>query len=658
MRPVRSVLAVVALAIGLLTVGGSVAVAEPVVAVQNQNPDPGVPQPPPNGDGTAQIGSVSVIAQGLAGEDQPSARGTRPTVGPYAGPSAKSAAIWDSRGRPDRLVIVRRGGIDTVANGRLQRHVVRPVGSITLGGLAPYVPSAWLSVDGPTARLSAALVLSTGVTLDAGAPVTTLVLTGGAAAPAAASVFTGGGALTLRGVRVTSADPVTGAPLPDGPGRPYILVSGGGRLDAADAVIGDLGATVGPKTYPAVAFNAGSGGSVVRTALQRNTVGLRLEQSNGVRLEDVTVSQSATEGLVLSGDTGTVLRDVTADGNGTNGVVVSGKSSPRPITGITTRGNRGFGLVVVGQARPQISSIVTTGDGVGGVEINHSTDVALTGLTATDEPLGVYTHVSSARLALAQVGITGGRRGVVAEKTTTDLTLAGSRLDGAELGVSLGGHQMRMTDVTVVDSQTAAVVERGAADVTVDRLRISGGKDGFIANPGTTGVVVRDLAAEGVSDTAVRALSPGEQILGGRIAGSVTGIDVQAPVTLSEVGIVGADTGVRARTAMNVDARQVDIAAVSVGIDIADGTPLLLSDSRVHAVESIRGTVVEKGRNDLSLPALPVLSVIGVPLILLAALLEVFAVLRQRRWRRRHTSVRRLAERSVSAIRPDSATAA
>lgn len=659
MRPVRTVLTVAAMAVGLLVAGGPVAMAGPVAAVvavpsQDPVPDPGAAQPAPSGDGTAQIASVSEVAQGLTGQQSSASDRSVVAVGPFASPAAKSAAIWDSRGRPERLIIIRRNGIDTVANGRLQRHIVRPVSSITIRGLAAYMPSTWLSIDGSTARLSASLVLSTGVALDVGAPVNTLLLTGGATAPAAASIFTGGGSLALRGVRISSADPVTGAPMPVGTGRPYILVSGGGRLDASDSMINDLGATIGPKTYAGLVFNAGSRGSVVRTALARNTVGLRLDQSDGVSLQDVAVSHSVTDGLVLTGDTGTVLVDVKSEANGKNGVIVSGRSSPRPITGVSTHANHDFGLVVDGQTRPQISAIVTADDGAGGMEINHSTDVSVTGFTATDEPLGIYTHVSSARVALDRLDITGGRRGVVVEKTTADLTLANSKVEGAELGVSLGGHQMRLTDVTVTDSTTAAVVERGAADVGFVRLTISGGKDGFIANPATTGVVVRDLAAAGISNTAVRALSPGEQILGGQINGSVTGIDVQAPTTLSGVTIVGADTGVRARTAQSVHADQVDVTAINVGISIADGTPFLLSDSRVHALESIRGTAEERGPNDLSLPALSVLGAIGVPLILFAVVLEMVAALRQRRSaRRRNTPPPGLEGPSSSPVRPD-----
>lgn len=671
MRPIRLALTGAALTIGLLAVGGSALAAAPVQATtpvqaptpslaaehqQAPEPDPDVPQPAPAGVGAAEIGSVSETA---ASAQQPSAQApSATTVGPFSTPAAKSTAIWESRGRPDRLIIVRRSGIDTVAGGQLQRHAVRSVGTITLRTLAAYVPSTWLTIDGSTARLSATLVLSTGVTLGVDAPVTTLALTGGAAAPAAASVFTGGGSVALSGVTVTSADPATGAPMPVGPGRPFIQVSQGGRLDAADAVIGDLGAVVGPKTYPGLTFDAGSGGSVVRTTLSRNTVGLSLDRSVGVRLDTVTVSQSATDGLALHGDTDTSLIGIRAEGNGKNGVIVSGRSSPRPITGITTQSNHDFGVVVVGQAQPHVSAILTTGDGAGGMEINHSTDVAVTGFTAINEPVGVYTHVSSARVTLDGLTVTGGRHGVVVEKTTAGLTLTRSRVEGTELGVSLGGHQMRLTDVTLVDSQTAVAIQRGAADVTVDGLTIGGGKDGFIANPGTTGVVVRNLSTTGVANTAVRALSPDEQILGGRIDGSSTGIDVQAPTTLTGITIAGADTGVRARTTKDVRASQVDIAAVAVGINVADGTPVVLSGSRVHALESIRGTITEQGVNDLSLPPLSLLGAIGVPLVALAVLLETVAALRALRRKRKRAGALATDDPPRPMLRADAASAA
>ena len=57
-----------------------------------------------------------------------------------------------------------------------------------------------------------------------------------------------------------------------------------------------------------------------------------------------------------------------------------------------------------------------------------------------------------------------------------------------------------------------------------------------------------------------------------------------------------------------------------------------LRNSTVHALEAVRGTVTLLGVNDLSLPPLNLLGAIGLPLIVLAVLLEVLHLLRQRRF--------------------------
>lgn len=178
MKQLRNILIAAALTVGLLEAGGSVALADPVASVATapvQDPSP-APRPgtspaapadgtlppadttPDDGSGpdddTAQVGSVSQLATALAAQRSAATLVRTTAVSRYASPAAKSAAIWNSRGRPDRLIIIRRGGIDSVENGRLERHTVHPVSTITVGTVAHYVPSTWLSIDGSTARLS------------------------------------------------------------------------------------------------------------------------------------------------------------------------------------------------------------------------------------------------------------------------------------------------------------------------------------------------------------------------------------------------------------------------------------------------------------------------------------------------------------------------
>ena len=58
-------------------------------------------------------------------------------------------------------------------------------------------------------------------------------------------------------------------------------------------------------------------------------------------------------------------------------------------------------------------------------------------------------------------------------------------------------------------------------------------------------------------------------------------------------------------------------------MNVAVGTPVVLTNSRVHALEAVRGQLEPTGTgNDLSLPAINLLGAIGVPLIILALVLE------------------------------------
>ncbi len=66
------------------------------------------------------------------------------------------------------------------------------------------------------------------------------------------------------------------------------------------------------------------------------------------------------------------------------------------------------------------------------------------------------------------------------------------------------------------------------------------------------------------------------------------------------------------------------------GINVQEGSPFVLTDSRVDALEAVRGQADYQGLNTLSLPPLNVLGVIGIPLVLLALLLDQVQRFRQR----------------------------
>ena len=410
------------------------------------------------------------------------------------------------------------------------------------------------------------------------------------------------------------------------------MVSSNGQLDAANATFADLGTPIEPDDRPGVLFGINSSGSMVNTTLLRNSTGLKLDRSSAIRLETVTVSDSAADGLVLRGDKATSLVGIKAERNGANGVLVTGESTDRPITGISALGNGGFGVAVVKQTKPRITGIVTSGDGAGGLRVSRSDEAAVSDITATDEPIGVLAHAGATKVALDQLRINNSKRGVVVDKSVTGVTLRGSAIEGAAVvAVGIAGKQVDITDVGVKDSGTGVRVERGAVGISATNLTVTGGKDGVISTPGTTGLTLQNLNTDGVSSTAVRTFTPEAQITGGRIVGSTTGIDTGAATTITGTTITQVDEGIRARSTDIVKADNVDINAVQSGITVADGSPFQLTSSRVDALEAVHGVVQQQpGDNELSLPPLNLLGAIGVPLILLALVLEQVNAFRQR----------------------------
>jgi hypothetical protein len=548
-------------------------------------------------------------------------------------------AAWASRGRPSRMVTVRPTSLDVLVDGRLSRRVALGGTSVTLAELDRHLPASWLTIGDRVATLSATVVLTRGTTFDvAGPDVHTLRLAGGATSADAASIHTGGGALTLAGVTVTSVDPATGQAVPaTAAGRPSIVASSGGRLEGTDLTVGDLGApaVADDDGRAAVLFNPGSTGFLTRVSVQRGSTGLELRRSDGVRLTDVSVSESGRNGLVLAGDRASTLSGIRAERNGGDGVLVTGESSDRPITGIATSGNGGYGLAVKRQTGARITGVATTGDQDGGLEISGSRDVVVTDFTATDQRVGVFTHVGSSGITLDRVRTFDGRWGASVEKSTTGFHVTDSTFQGAEVaGISIGGRQTTLDGVQVRDSSTGVRIERGAHDARLTDLTVAGGRDGVVTKPDTTGVVITGLVADNVESDAVRTAGPGTRIVGGLITGGATGIDAEAATTITHTTINAAEAGISSSSPDLVRATGVAIDTLDVGVNTATGSPFLLTDSQVHALESVRGEIDLAGINDLSLPPLNVIGLIGIPLILLAVVLEEIHSARQRRFAR------------------------
>jgi hypothetical protein len=246
-------------------------------------------------------------------------------------------------------------------------------------------------------------------------------------------------------------------------------------------------------------------------------------------------------------------------------------------------------------------------------------------------------HGNSANPNLDGIAVSGARIGVLVEKTTVGMHLNHSTIERAHVaGIIYEGRDGVLDAITVKDSATAVRVEPRSGAVTVDGLRVVGGMDGIVTSVGAPAVLVKDLSADGVGNDAVRNLAPGMLIDGGRIRGGHTGMDLRAATRVTGTQIDLTATGVSVAAGVPVVLGNVRVDAETVGIAAEPGSAVQLSNSRVHGLEAIRGDVQQRGPNDLSLPPLSVLGAIGLPLILVAILLEfLYLYLKIRRSRAR-----------------------
>jgi hypothetical protein len=355
--------------------------------------------------------------------------------------AAKARASWDERGRPRQMVTIRTDRVEIVDNGRLTNLPPRRPGTLDLKELDRMLPADWVTIDGDTATLNAAIVLTPGVNFEI-ADIPTVKVLGGPEVPDACAIYTGSGRLTLKNTTLSGVDR-NGQQLPmDAAGKPFIEAAGGGEVNATDVTITDMGVPENGQVTaePAIGFNPGSSGSLVRTTLQRNNIGVEVSKAQGVNLDGVTVTESESDGIILNGDQGTRMANLRAERNGGNGMFVGGENSDRPVNGLTTLNNKLYGLVVTVQKGTKISAINTEADEAGGLRLNQVENVNVTDFTATDQPIGIFTHVGSTGIVLDGIETSGGRRGVVVEKSTTNLELRNSKIEGSRVaGVNIGG---------------------------------------------------------------------------------------------------------------------------------------------------------------------------------------------------------------------------
>ena len=327
--------------------------------------------------------------------DVPATRRARPR------PSAPSAP---GRPRPAGPTDHRAGRVGgPLEAGQLTRQVPRAPGRGNAGRAGQRGPGRMGHQHRrPSPRISARCCWRPKVVLDLHGVAPTVQLAGGPTAADAASIHTGSGQLAAHGITVTSVDPATGQPMPLGPGRPFVSVGGGGRLLATDATFNDLGspADSGWATRRRVRRRQQWFAGAHRAAAQqhraaaerqlRGPAGGRADRRVGGR---TAWCCAATRAPGCARSRRAQRRQRRAGQRPEHGAADHRASA--------TTGNGAFGVAVAGQTAPRIIGVSTRADGGRPAAVRRA-DAAVSGFTAVDQPIGVFTHAGAARVGLGR----------------------------------------------------------------------------------------------------------------------------------------------------------------------------------------------------------------------------------------------------------------
>lgn len=304
-------------------------------------------------------------------------------------------------------------------------------------------------------------------------------------------------------LRVGSRDPSSGPDrLPDD-GRAY-LRSVGGRLDVSDAELTALGFRAGRTGGLAVTGHTDgpATATVSRTTVRDGEYGLFVTDARGVAVTDSVFTGHRNEGIRLHRDTRDVsVRRTSASGNGADGVIADRGSADVTLEDVDASDNAGWGVAIAASplaARPDASgrpvggtagfllrSVRTVADGRGGIELDGTTGLRLTGCAVTGVPVGVFVHGGTRDLDVASCTVVGaGRAGFAVRDGGLGVRLHDNRVGDAATGI-----HVRDTAVEVVDDDVTGATRHGVS--LIGAVAGSTVRDTIVAGSGPSAVDVR-----------------------------------------------------------------------------------------------------------------------------------------------------------------------
>ncbi|MYT72619.1 MULTISPECIES: right-handed parallel beta-helix repeat-containing protein [unclassified Streptomyces] len=537
-------------------------------------------------------------------------------------------AAWARNGRPERLIVLRPGTVALVRRGVVVRRLYPGPGAVTPGWLSANAGAGWITYQPgrhPTMRVRAAVLLAPGSALQIRPADGTVLFTTGRTAASGTWIKGSRAVLDLTGATLRSTGP--------GPGRPYLAMGAGGRMDIVRSTVTGFG-RAGPAVQSGVTWARGSTGSAVRSAFRGNRTGLRLGGSRGVRLDRVTATGSAEDGVVLNGDRGTTVRALSAVAGGRHGVVVGGTDG-RVLTGVVTRANGGTGIRTTPQRGLVLSAPVAYGDGSGGIRLMSCASCTVRSPLVGSTPAAIAVLGAGSRVTVSEPDLAGdgSGTGISLAAGIGGATVRGGRATGFARAVEVAGAHVVVDGTALDDCATGVAVRGRAGPVALRDLDVRAHRFGITASGTTRGVSLTGVRIGGTSVKGLSSAAPGLRVDGGSVTGAQTAVDLRGSARLDRLVVSEARRGVHLAPGARVTAVGLDVLARRKGVDAEAGARLELTDSRVRAAVALSGdgSVRLDDATEISLPPFPWLGLAALVALGLAVLLQTVHQVRHRR---------------------------
>ncbi|MFI9029455.1 right-handed parallel beta-helix repeat-containing protein [Streptomyces sp. NPDC053560] len=553
----------------------------------------------------------------------------------------EDVAAWERTGRPDRLMVLRPRSISLMNGGTLVRRLYPGTPSVSLSWLAANAGREWISQEPgapSTVRVRTAILLAPGTILRIDDRTKKVLLSAGRDARSGTWITGSRASLDVDSTTLASVGAEGSGLAPaDAPGRPYVSMGAGGRMDFRNATVSGLG-RIGDTTtadQSGVTWARGSTGSATGSTFEGNYTGLRLAGSKDVTLENVTASGATEDGIVLKGDSGTKASGLAADSNGRTGIALGG-TDDRTLAGLTTRDNDGAGIKATLQRGLTLNSPNSHFDQGGGIDLTSCRQCVVRKANVESSSRAAV-RVSGGDSTVSVVdseltGHNGSEPGILLGEGIESATVSGGTVGGFDRGIGITGSRVRVERTSLSGNRTGIVIGGEADHVALRDVRVDGGETGVLASPTTSHITLNDVRVTEASRKGLASSSPGLRVTGGSLSGGTTAVDLGAPAHLEKVAVGSSHRGMHLAHNVRASGRSVDVLAERQGVVADAGSRLDLTDSRVRAPVALDGDgeVKRHGKTEITMPPFPWLGFAALVALALAVVLQTLHHVRHR----------------------------